>query len=404
MSDKTFIEFFAGIGLMHAGLVGTGWRCEYANDIDPKKYHMYRDRFGDARYYHIGDVWETDEVVERIEQTPLLATASFPCVDLSLAGKRSGLSGDESGTFYGFAAALRGLKEKGRQPKMVLIENVMGFLTANKGRDFQAACQELADLGYWIDAFSVDAKHFVPQSRPRIFILGCLQEALPDGHSLKPDDVVGVADSEWRRRIDAQEGIRPKSVRAALLGMNLATGLFCQDVKDLPSVKTNLRDLIDVDAGEWWEPEQVKKHWNEMSAGHQNVLSELKRQDEFSVGGMYRRVRNGESRTEIRTDGIAGCLRTPRGGSSRQMVFVAGKGKLKMRWMSPVEYARLQGASDFPISVGVNQALFGFGDAVCVPAIEWIARHCLEPIYHTLTLRESRKESIQADLFASSTA
>jgi DNA (cytosine-5)-methyltransferase 1 len=83
---------------------------------------------------------------------------------------------------------------------------------------------------------------------------------------------------------------------------------------------------------------------------------------------------------ELRTDGIAGCLRTPRGGSGRQILFKAGKGQYFVRLLSPRECARLMGADDYKISVGLNQALFGFGDAVCVPAIGWIAEHYLNPL------------------------
>lgn len=78
---------------------------------------------------------------------------------------------------------------------------------------------------------------------------------------------------------------------------------------------------------------------------------------------------------------MAGCLRTPKGGSAKQIVVAVVKGKLRMRWMSAREYARLQGAGEFKIVVPTTQALFGFGDAVCVPVIEWIDRNILTPVY-----------------------
>ena len=80
---------------------------------------------------------------------------------------------------------------------------------------------------------------------------------------------------------------------------------------------------------------------------------------------------------ELRVDGIAGCLRTPRGGSGRQILVKAGFGEFHARLLTPRECARLMGAGDFKISGSLNQALFGFGDAVCVPVIEWIAKHYL---------------------------
>ena len=99
-------------------------------------------------------------------------------------------------------------------------------------------------------------------------------------------------------------------------------------------------------------------------------------------------MREGGQRTEVRFDGLAGCLRTPRGGSGKQIVVAIDAGRLRMRWMSPREYARLQGAPDFPLVGGRNQQLFGFGDAVCVPAIQWVDRQVLTPLYESA--REAR--------------
>ncbi|HBI42088.1 MAG TPA: hypothetical protein DDY78_04405 [Planctomycetales bacterium] len=75
---KEFCEFFAGIGLVREGLSRSGWRCVYANDIDPKKREAYEARFGKSDHFHLCDVWNTDDVVERILGQPALMTASFP--------------------------------------------------------------------------------------------------------------------------------------------------------------------------------------------------------------------------------------------------------------------------------------------------------------------------------------
>ncbi len=93
----------------------------------------------------------------------------------------------------------------------------------------------------------------------------------------------------------------------------------------------------------------------------------------------FRRVRNEKSMAELRTDGIAGCLRTPRGGSGRQILFKAGFGKYQVRLLTARECARLQGVADnYKIDVPLNQALFGFGDAVCIPVVEWVIDKCLD--------------------------
>ena len=92
-NEKAFCEFFAGIGLVHEGLRYSGWKCVYANDNDPKKQEQYLARFG-ANHFHLEDVRDTKRVLSEISGRPILATASFPCIDLSLAGHWRGLNGN----------------------------------------------------------------------------------------------------------------------------------------------------------------------------------------------------------------------------------------------------------------------------------------------------------------------
>ena len=116
----------------------------------------------------------------------------------------------------------------------------------------------------------------------------------------------------------------------------------------------------------------------------------------ISYGTVFRRVRYGRSMAELRTDGVAGCLRTPRGGSGRQILFVAGRNRYAVRLLTPRECARLMGADDFRITVSLNQALFGFGDAVCVPVVRWIAENYLTPVWKELNAKEIAKERYAA--------
>jgi DNA (cytosine-5)-methyltransferase 1 len=107
---------------------------------------------------------------------------------------------------------------------------------------------------------------------------------------------------------------------------------------------------------------------------------QLVNQDVVTYRTFFRRRRATAQRAEVRHDDIAGCLRTAVGGSGKQFLLQLGHGSIKMRTMTPREYARLQGVPDhFPIKANGVQALTGFGDAVCVPAITWIAQHILNP-------------------------
>lgn len=372
----TSIEFFAGIGLTHIGLSARGWDCIYANDIEPKKKVMYKSYFGEADHYHVEDVWQTDKIVAKIPKRRAdLATASFPCVDLSLAGNLKGFSGSDSGAFYGFIKVLKKLREQKRIPRAVLVENVVGFLTSHQGKYFQIALQQLADLGYYIDAFIIDAKHFTPQSRPRLFVVGFQRQLLRANHN---SGLKGA----WRLEKSLLSPMRPSRLLNILESARLSTGWTPLSLPPLPPENRNLLGCIDLhDEQDWWDEQRVKKHLAEMHSYHRDRMELLKRRPEYTVGTIYRRVREGNSRSEIRTDGLAGCLRTPRGGSSKQIVLVAGKGEIRMRWMTPREYARLQGCPDFPIEVDRNEALWGFGDGVCVPVIEWIADNVLAQLF-----------------------
>lgn len=375
--SKTFAEFFAGIGLVHEALRHSGWHCLYANDIDEKKQQVYEARFGQRSHFHLGDVWDTESVIDRLGGRPFLATASFPCVDLSLAGNGKGLAGTHSSAFFGFVRVLTELGED--RPRAVLLENVTGLLTSHGGADFAAVARALADLGYWLDAVQVDAKYFVPQSRPRVFVVG-LDEALKE--SLREGEVgEGLFDDGPEFRL-APSPIRPANLIALMKSLSLPTGWLALDLPTPEPAGVLLDSVIDLDDDQqWWDEAAVRKHHDMMSDRHREVVDKLLAEGRTAVGTIFRRKRNGKTRAEVRFDGVAGCLRTPRGGSARQIVVVVQAGRLRMRWMSPREYARLQGADDYPLLDGVTQMLFGFGDAVCVPVIRWIDAQILTPAY-----------------------
>lgn len=373
---KTFCEFFAGIGLVREGLADGSWECVYANDIAPAKQRTYETRFGESAEFHLGDVWATDEVVARIHGRPFLATASFPCIDLSVAGHyNQGLDGSHSSTFFAFVKVLDALAD--RRPSVVMVENVVGFLSSRGGADFVAAARALASLGYWLDVIILDACHFTPQSRPRVFLFGFQPEARA---KVRTEHNAGWLWPELR-----PSALRPKRVVAMVESTHLATGWVTAHFPPLPALQKRVSDLIDLgDDQRWWDRAEVDKHYRKMSGAHRRKIDALLASGERWAGTIFRRVRNGATRAEVRFDGLAGCLRTPKGGSAKQIVVAAIGGELRMRWMSPVEYARLQGVPNFPLVGTTIQQLWGFADAVCVPAVAWIDQNLLTPIFESL--------------------
>ncbi len=375
---KQFAEFFAGIGLVHEALKSTRWECVYANDIDTKKEAMYKGHFGESLYFHREDVWQTKRIVDSLGPVPFLTTASFPCTDLSLAGHGRGFEGEQSSTYFGFIRVLQALGKP--RPKLVLLENVTGFLTSKGGADFCTAVSALAAEGYWLDCIVLDAKLFVPQSRPRVFVVG-FHESLRSNLIIR-QSASGLLDDPWRMAMDSAGSLRPASLLRLMARTELLTGWATMALRPPRQAKYSLESVIDTgNEQEWWDEAATAKHYEMLSDLHRREVQRREQEGGLHVGTVYRRCRNDEMRAEVRFDNVAGCLRTPRGGSARQIVMVIDCGKVRFRWMSPREYARLQGAPDFTLAANTIQSLFGFGDGVCVPVIQWIDKNILTPIY-----------------------
>ncbi len=356
-----FAEFFAGIGLVREAIEPLGWDCVFANDIAPEKAEMYAARFG-REHLLVRDIHEL--TLSDLPDDLDLLTASFPCIDLSLAGNRNGLAGRHSGTIWPFLDLVQEIGRTDSVPGALLLENVTGLLSSDGGRDLGAICERLGGLGYVMDIVVVDARWFVPQSRPRLFVVALQRDRL--AKTFPPTGEVSL--------------IRPRNVRR-----------FQAANSDLPFIELPLPDpprrsrrhlasvLDEVPDGDssWWPDERVVDLVNAMAPPHRERVGALLDGEQDGVATMFRRVRKGRTVGEVRGDRLAGCLRTPYGGSSVQFLIDCRTGTTRIRPLNGREYARLQGAGDFPIEAGVRQAWLGFGDAVCVPAVRWLVRHSL---------------------------
>jgi DNA (cytosine-5)-methyltransferase 1 len=363
-NQLTCSEYFAGIGLVRLGLEQAGWNVIFANDWSAEKQGMYAAHFTDrSTHYQLANIFDLNPV--KIPPT-LLATASFPCVDLSLAGNQQGIEGKHSSAFWGF---VRILEQQPQRPPLVLLENVPGWLTANQGQDFRLTIQSLNQLGYACDVYAIDAAYFVPQSRPRIFVVG-MQTVSPNAApaNFQRRDA-SLTSTTLKRAIAQNPDLHWSFLNPPPLAKPVGMALI-NIVERLP--ECDLR---------WWSETEVERHLGMMSAANLDYLEALRSRPTYAYRAMYRRVRQHQQRAELRKDQIAGCLRTASGGSSRQMLVRVGQGGVRMRVMTPREYARLQGVpDDYPLPLVVNQALTGFGDAVCVPVMGWLAQHVLNPL------------------------
>lgn len=355
-SGWTALEFFAGIGLARAGMEFSGITTVWANDYDPHKKKMYEGQWGKSEY-QLSDVHSLcgDDI-----PTADVAWSSSPCTDLSLAGKRIGLRGGrESSAFFGFT---RVLKEMGdRRPKVVVLENVTGLSSSHDGEDLRAAAKEFNSLGYAVDVITLDARRFIPQSRPRLFLIGA-QTPVNGGEQdtcLRPDSVAWLHEDP---EVDTFMMPLPKAPELVSEGF------------------TGLVEKIPAHDNRWWSDEKVSSFVESMSPSQRERLNSFIVGNKLTARTAYRRTRGGVPVWEMRAEDVSGCLRTPRGGSSKQAVVFMGKKELKIRWMTGSEYARLMGAGWFSLDgLRDSQIQYGFGDAVAVPVVEWVTKNMVIP-------------------------
>ncbi|HEX2559787.1 DNA cytosine methyltransferase [Phenylobacterium sp.] len=365
----TFYEFFAGGGMARIGL-GADWRCLFANDFDPLKAATYRANFADAPgHFHQGDVWALSPA--DLPGAPDLAWASSPCQDFSLAGARAGLTGGRSSAFFGFWRLVEGLDKEGRAPRAIVIENVTGLLTSHGGRDLEALCDALAERGYRFGALEIDAVGFVPQSRPRLFVVATRAEP--------PAGLTGASGYQSRAVREAHARL-PAALQANWIWWALPAP---------PARNTDLAAVLEFDAEvAWHTPAKTARLLELMAPLHRARVEAARLQAGSAVGAVFRRTRRQAGqrvqRAEVRFDGLSGCLRTPRGGSSRQALLFAGGGEVRSRLLTAREAARLMGLPDnYVLPEGLNAGLHVAGDGVAVPVVRWLAAHILEPLLRT---------------------
>lgn len=388
LSDKEtslrWAEFFAGGGMARAGL-GSKWQCVFANDFDQTKVSCYRENWTSDHLIH-GDIRFVSP--ESIPDNLELAWASTPCQNFSSAGIGDGLLGNYSSIFLAWWELIRQKISAGSPPKIIVLENVRGLLRSRKGQDFHTLAESFTSAGYKFGVVLVDTIHFLPQSRPRIFLI-----AVRGDQNIPRSLFTELPITTWHPSdlINAVENL-PANIRERYIWWHLPKP---------PALELTISDILDHEGLAWHSPAQTQKLLDTMSHIHREKIRIAANSTSRIIGTLFRRMRphEGKSRsfTEVRFDGIAGCLRASDGGSSRQMLIVIDGESVKTRHMTSRESARLMGLPEnYSLPTVKTHAAKLIGDGVAVPVVRFLSDSLLLPL--ALACGKSVQETLATDI------
>ena len=363
-TDKrsSVLDFFAGSGLASEGLKPF-YRTIWANDICPKKAAVFRANFGQ-------DIFELGPIQEvRGTDVPIadLSWGSFPCQDLSLAGNMGGIGSARSGLVWHW---IRVMDEMKVRPPIAVAENVGGLISSAKGNNYKTLHYTLVDRGYKVGAVVLDAAYWVPQSRKRVFVIAVKRS---------------VDTSQFEE--DGPSWCHPAAI------CNVAGALpdwIWWKISEPAPRKQTLSDLIEADA-EVFDQKRTERLLSLIPEAHRLRMDS----SEFKGGAIfpaYKRIRKGTQVLELRFDGVAGCLRTPEGGSSRQFLVIKNNGSTRARLLTVREAAALMGArKTYKIPGSYNDGYRAMGDAVVVPVVRHLAKSLLSPLSNEVEACRKRR-------------
>ncbi len=323
----TFIDLFAGIGGIRLGFQAAGGECVFTSEWNDWSKKTYLENFGDEHPF-IGDI-----VCQQAEEIPDhdVLLGGFPCQPFSIAGvskknalgKPHGFECTTQGTLFFDVARIIAAK----RPKAFLLENVKNLLSHDKGETFRIIIETLKkELGYDVHYKVLDARHWVPQHRERILIVGFREKT----------------DFTWDNLKIPKDGPTMNSILHSENGSEEAEEPYTTGPLAKVHSKYTLTDNM-------WEYLQgyAKKH---KEAGNG-----------FGFGLV---TRNDVSRTL--------SARYYKDGSE----ILVSRGKVKNpRRLTPRECARLMGYPDtYKIPVSDTQAYRQFGNSVVVPVMKEVAR------------------------------
>ena len=188
-----FFDLFAGIGGFRVGLEAHGHECVGSCEIDKYARKIYGKNFGhEPEYKDVRDIDPKD-----IQDFDILC-AGFPCQSFSIVGNRMGFEDKRGNLFF---EIIRLAKEK--RPSILLLENVKGLLSHEKGETFRIMLQTLDECGYDVSWQLLNSRYFVPQSRERVYIIANLRGS--SGRKILPLGKVSKRNDKSRKELYAED-------------------------------------------------------------------------------------------------------------------------------------------------------------------------------------------------------
>jgi len=396
--------FFSGIGGFDLGFERAGFTVNSVCEIDKPAQGILTRHFPNAKLFD--DIRKVGYKTHG--KTNGIVCGGFPCQDLSIAGKRAGLAGERSGLWFEFARVIDEL-----EPQWVIVENVPGLLSSNKGMDFAVIIRWLVQRGYGVSWRVLDAQYFgVPQRRRRVFIVasfgnGRCAEVLFEREGLSRDTKTrsetgeGTAGTFTIRsgKDGGGKGYLGQASLAMTLGgqeqcLELAATLRSGGAGGVPSSRGEHLVFDRQRSDEYGEADTVStvsardyKSASDLIAYNiqHNDGGEHKRKDRPN-GGLY--VNETETALTVGTTDLTTICwnadlsptlgkesNSPKKSSSGQMVDFSIVQKSGVRRLTPTECERLQGFPDgWTDGQSDTQRYKQLGNAVAVPVIEWLAK------------------------------
>ena len=344
--DFTFIDLFAGIGGLRRGFESIGGRCVFTSEWDKYSQKTYRANFPNDDHEINGDITKIDAADIPAHDVLL---AGFPCQPFSIAGvskknalgRAHGFEDKTQGTlFYDVARIIAH-----HRPAAFLLENVRNLVSHDKGKTFQTIKDVLTEeLGYTIDFRVIDGRHWTPQHRERIFIIGFREDQ----------------------------------------------GFRFADMK-LPDAAPRLREILHREGDETEIPDQRFTLGNSGRVSEKYTLTDhlwnyLQRYKE-----KHQAAGNGFGFGLVGPDDVARTLSARYFKDGSEILVKQEEGKNPRR-LTPRECARLMGfdsprGADFIIPVSDTQAYRQFGNSVVVPAVKAVAEHMKPHLFAALGKR-----------------